>query len=124
MLALAITYNFGGFPFTEYFGNVVTIRGRNGYTATGRASFFIPNEKSVSNRDELYYQSDYTFPHRISRSGRVSIPERTRSFVTSFSNEKIQRTNYEYTLQFQGDIKSRLSTRWAVVCRRTSSMAW
>ena len=36
--------------FTEYFGNVMTIRGANGYTATGRASFFIPNEKSVSNR--------------------------------------------------------------------------
>ena len=30
--------------FTEYFGNAVTIRGANGYTATGQASFFIPNE--------------------------------------------------------------------------------
>ncbi len=53
-------------PFTEYFGNVVTIRGANGYTATGQASFFIPTEDSDSNRDELYYQTDYTFPKRIS----------------------------------------------------------
>src|SRR6202044_1095563 len=30
------------------------------------------------------------------------------SFVTSFSNEKIQRTNFEYTLQVQGDVKNRL----------------
>ncbi|HEY6374543.1 MAG TPA: TonB-dependent receptor plug domain-containing protein, partial [Edaphobacter sp.] len=61
-----ITFDFGdGFPFTEYFGNVVTIRGANGYSTTGQASFFIPEEKSVSNRDELYYQSDYTFLHRI-----------------------------------------------------------
>jgi vitamin B12 transporter len=65
-----ITYDFGPVPcsasstadcFTEYFGNVVTIRGANGYTATGQASFFVPTEDQDSNRDELYYQSDYSF---------------------------------------------------------------
>ena len=94
--------------FTEYFGNVVTIRGANGYTATGQASFFIPNEDSVSNRDELYYQSDYTFPHRITALFGFRYENERGSFVTAFENEKIQRTNYEYTLQFQGDIKNRL----------------
>jgi vitamin B12 transporter len=97
---------FGG-TFTEYFGNVVTIRGANGYTATGQASFFIPNEDSVSNRDELYYQSDYTFPHRITAFFGFRYQNERGSFVTSYENEKIQRTNYQYTLQFQGDIKNR-----------------
>jgi vitamin B12 transporter len=94
--------------FTEYFGNVVTIRGANGYTATGRASFFVPNEQSVSNRDELYYQSDYSFgTHLMALFGFRYENERGR-FVTDFEDEKIQRTNYQYTLQLQGDIKNRL----------------
>ena len=105
-----ITYDFGFGPFTEYFGNTVTIRGANGYTATGQASFFLPNDDSVSNRDELYYQSDYTFPHRITALFGFRYENERGSFVDAdfFENEKIQRTNYEYTLQFQGDIKSRL----------------
>jgi len=103
-----ITYNFGGGDiFTEYFGNVVTIRGANGYNVTGQASFFIPNELSDSNRDELYYQSDYTFPHHITALLGFRYEDERGSFVTSFSNEKIDRTNYQYTLQFQGDVKSR-----------------
>ena len=110
-----ITYNFGTVPcsdpaadcFTEYFGNVVTIRGANGYSTTGQASFFIPNEKSDSNRDELYYQSDYAFPHRITALFGFRYQDERGSFVTDFDNEKIQRTNFEYTLQVQGDIKSR-----------------
>ncbi len=111
-----ITFNFGTVPcddpaadcFTEYFGNVVTIRGANGYSVTGQASFFIPEEDSVSNRDELYYQTDYTFPYRITALFGFRYQDERGSFVTSFDNEKIQRTNYQYTLQFQGDIKNRL----------------
>ena len=103
-----ITFDFGTDPFTEYFGNVVTIRGANGYSVTGQASFFIPEEKSVSNRDELYYQSDYTFPYRITALFGFRYQDERGSFVTAFDNEKIQRTNYQYTLQFQGDIKNRL----------------
>jgi len=104
-----ITFDFGdGDIFTEYFGNVVTIRGANGYSTTGQASFFIPEEASVSNRDELYYQTDYTFPYRITALFGFRYQNERGSFVTAFSNEKIQRTNYQYTLQFQGDIKNRL----------------
>ncbi len=110
-----ITYNFGTLPcsdpasdcFTEYFGNVVTIRGANGYSATGQASFFLPNEKSDNNRDELYYQSDYAFPHRITALFGFRYQNERGSFVTEFDNENIQRTNFEYTGQVQGDIKSR-----------------
>jgi iron complex outermembrane receptor protein/vitamin B12 transporter len=110
-----ISYDFNGGPctpqsqgcFTEYFGNVVTIHGANGYTATGRASFFVPNEKSVSNRDELYYQSDYTFFHNLTALFGFRYENERGSFVTDYSHEKIQRTNYQYTLQFQGDFKNR-----------------
>jgi vitamin B12 transporter len=103
-----ITFDFGDGPFTEYFGNVVTIRGANGYSTTGQASFFIPEEASVSNRDELYYQTDYTFPYHITALFGFRYQNERGSFVTSYDNEKIQRTNYQYTLQFQGDIKNRL----------------
>ena len=104
-----ITYDFGTGPFTLYFGNQVTIRGANGYTATGQASFFIPNEDSVSNRDELYYQSDYTFPKRITALFGFRYENERGSFVEpGFLNEQIKRTNFQYTLQFQGDIKNRL----------------
>jgi iron complex outermembrane receptor protein/vitamin B12 transporter len=111
-----ITFNFGTVPctaptadcFTEYFGNVVTIRGANGYTATGQASFFVPTEKQDSNRDELYYQSDYSFSHYLTALFGFRYENERGSYVSAFGNETIQRTNFEYTLQLQGDIKNRL----------------
>lgn len=113
-----ITYNFSNLPcsdpdagcFTEYFGNVVTIRGANGYTATGQASFFLPNEDSASNRDELYYQSDYTFTHHLTALFGFRYENERGSFVEpDYGEDEItKRTNYQYTLQFQGDIKNRL----------------
>lgn len=93
--------------FTEYFGKVLTIRGANGYSATGQASFFVPNRSQDSNRDELYYQSDYSFGPFLTALFGFRYENERGSFVTSFSDQKIQRTNFEYTLQLQGAIKSR-----------------
>jgi iron complex outermembrane receptor protein/vitamin B12 transporter len=111
-----ITYNFGSVPcsaptadcFTEYFGNVVTIRGANGYTATGQASFFLPTDNQDSNRDELYYQSDYSFARWLTALFGFRYENERGSYVSAFANESLQRRNFEYTLQFQGDIKNRL----------------
>ena len=105
----AITFGTAPYQYTEYFGNVVTIRGANGYTATGQTDFFAPNDNSVSNRDELYFQSDYAFTHHLTALVGFRYENERGSFVDTdfFENEKIQRTNYEYTLQFQGDIKNR-----------------
>ncbi|MEO8735257.1 MAG: TonB-dependent receptor plug domain-containing protein, partial [Edaphobacter sp.] len=104
-----ITYDFGQGPFTIYFGNTVTFRGANGYTATGQASFFIPTEYSDSNRDELHYQSDYAFTRHLTALFGFRYENERGSFVEpGFLNEQIKRTNYQYTLQFQGDIKNRL----------------
>jgi len=99
------------FPgFFEYFGNVSTIRGANGYTATGQASFFLPTDDQASNRDQLYYQSDYTFsPKFLALFGFRYDNERGVFNDNDFGeNEKVQRTNFEYNLQFQGQAWGRL----------------
>ncbi len=96
-----------GYP--EYFGNFVTIHGANGYQATGQAAFFSPNSDSDSNRDELYYQSDYALTQHLTGLFGFRYENERGSFVEPDYNEdeKIQRTNFEYTLQFQGAIKNR-----------------
>jgi iron complex outermembrane receptor protein/vitamin B12 transporter len=97
-------------PYTEFFGNVVTIRGANGYTATGRAEFFVPTDNEDSNRDELYYQSDYSFSHYLTALFGFHYERERGSFVEPppyAEDETVQRTNFEYTLQLQGEIKNR-----------------
>ncbi|HEY8996458.1 MAG TPA: TonB-dependent receptor plug domain-containing protein [Edaphobacter sp.] len=104
-------------PYPDYYGNTVTIRGANGYSATGRASFlsgtdFPSGRDQASLRDELYFQSDYTFsPHLIALLGfryedeRGSFNNHSPSFPQS---QVVKRTNYQYTLQFQGDFWNRV----------------
>jgi vitamin B12 transporter len=111
-----VTFNFGTVPcnaptadcFTEYFGNTVTIRGANGYTATGQASFFVPTDELDSNRDELDYQSDYSFGRYLSALFGFRYEDERGSYVSSFESEKTERRNYEYSLQLQGEVKNRL----------------
>ena len=98
-----------------YYGNQVTIRGANGYTATGQAAIayggtYPASDYAVSNRDELYYQSDYVFPHRIAALFGFRYENERGSFVypNYGENEIIQRTNFEYTLQVSGDIRNRV----------------
>jgi len=94
----------------EYFGNVVTIRGANGYRVTGQAAIFGSDDDQDSNRDQLYYQSDYSFsPHFIGLFGFRYDNERGSFNYPSFEeHEKTQRTNFEYNLQFQGEFFNRL----------------
>jgi vitamin B12 transporter len=98
-----------------YYGSFVKIRGANGYTASGQAAIayggtYPQKDDSDSNRDELYYQTDYVFPHRIAAFFGFHYERERGSFVypTYAENEAIQRTNFEYTLQFSGDIKNRV----------------
>jgi len=95
--------------FQGYTGNVVTIRGANGYTATGRVQIYGNNTSQVSNRDELYYQSDYSFSHYLSALfGFHYEDERGRYVLPAYSeDEQIKRTNFAYTVQLQGEIKNR-----------------
>lgn len=101
----------------DYYGQHVTIRGANGYTASGRAiltyaCFSSPcypqTTDLVSDRDELYYQSDYTFPHRVVGLFGFRYEKERGSFVGFGQDETTRRGNFEYTLQFAGDIRSRV----------------
>ncbi len=99
-----------GQTYSGYFGNIVSLRGANGYTAVGRAQIFSSNRDQASNRDELYYQSDKSFRHHITalfgfryenERGSFNIPE-------FFEFQKIQRTNFQYNLQIGGDLGNRI----------------
>ena len=96
-------------------GNVVTIRGANGYTATGQVQLFSGNNyDQATDRDQLYYQSDYiASPHFTGLFGFRYDNERGsyNDYLPAYSyssHEKIQRTNFEYNLQFQGEFWNRL----------------
>ncbi|MGC9197553.1 MAG: TonB-dependent receptor [Acidobacteriaceae bacterium] len=96
-------------------GNVVTIRGANGYTATGQVQLYTGNNYDQdSNLDEVYYQTDYNFsPHMIGLFGFRYDDERGsfNDYDPSFDyveHESLQRPNYEYNLQFQGEFWHRL----------------
>ena len=103
-------YPGGPTTYSGYFGNVVNIRGANGYTATGRAELYTTNRDQDSNRDELYLQSDYTFRHHLTALFGFRYENERGSFniPAYFEFEKIQRTNFQYNLQLQGDLKNRL----------------
>ncbi len=96
--------------FGAFLGSLVTFTGANGYSATGQAQFYINNSDQASNRDEFYYQTDYRFPHRIYAlfGFRYENERGVFNLPSYLEHEVIQRANFEYTLQFQGDIKNRL----------------
>jgi vitamin B12 transporter len=105
-----------------YYGKQVTIRGANGYSATGQAAIAYgcggPNPASCfpqpdyadSNRDELHYQTDYVFPKHIAALFGFRYENERGSFVypTYFESEPVQRTNFEYTAQVSGNIVNRV----------------
>jgi iron complex outermembrane receptor protein/vitamin B12 transporter len=98
------------YAYTEYFGPAMTIRGANGYTVTGQTDVYGANINQDSNRDQLYYQSDYSLsPHFIGLFGFRYDNERGSFNDADYGEfEKTQRTNFEYNLQFQGEFFNRL----------------
>ena len=98
--------------FGNFLGNVVTIRGANGFSTTGQAildfavdypqRFFILN-----NSDLLTFQSDYSLGTRL-----------TALFAFHFENERgpkpAERTNYSYTGEVHGNLWNRLYTTLGV----------
>ena len=73
-----------------------------------QASFFVPTDQQDSNRDQLDYQTDYSFAHWLTALFGFRYENERGSFVTSFEDETVQRRNFGYTLQLQGEIKGRL----------------
>ena len=99
-----------GKTYSGYFGEIVNLRGANGYTTTGQAQLFSTDRDQDSNRDELYYQSDLTFRHHITGLfGFRYENERGSSNIPAYGeSERTQRTNFQYNVQIQGDLKYRL----------------
>ncbi len=105
-----------GYPSTNYYGLPVTIRGANGYTATGQAvmnfggSSYPLGYDQANNRDQLQYQSDYKFTqHLAGLLGFVYEDERGVFNYPSYAeHERLERRNYAYNLALNGDIRNRL----------------
>jgi iron complex outermembrane receptor protein/vitamin B12 transporter len=103
----------------NYYGHEVTIRGANGYTATGRAIMnystanyaVYPNQiDNVNNRDNLFAQSMYTFSPRLIFTGGFRFEDERGSDYSKayFLNQKLERGNYDYNAQFRGEMGNRL----------------
>ena len=97
--------------FGDSYGNVVTITGANGYSATGQALLdyaeSYPNVyQLVSNRDEYLYQGNLTWsPHLTGLIGFNYEDERGADPGGFYPD--VQRNNYEYLASIHGDFKSR-----------------
>jgi vitamin B12 transporter len=90
-------------------GNVVTITGANGYTATGQAVLDCSTYSSqlVNNRDQLVYRGDITItPHLAGLIGFQYEDERGAEPGSSYYSP-IERTNYDYQASVHGDFKNR-----------------
>ncbi len=102
-----------GYTYTAYFGNTVTIHGANGTSGTGRTEFLSgTNDRSdtISNRDGVAYASDYRFSRKLSALvGFRFLDERgAYRYPTYGLNQTAERRDYQYTLQFQGEVFHRI----------------
>jgi vitamin B12 transporter len=97
-----------------YLGNPVTIKGANGYAVSGQAILnyagtYPVTSDLVSNRDNLYAQTDYQFtPHLVAIAGFRFEDERGADRYPGFVNDSLERANYDYMLQIGGDFRNRL----------------
>lgn len=97
-----------------YLGNPVTIKGANGYAVSGQAILnyagaYPVTSELVSNRDNLYAQTDYQFtPHLMAIAGFRYENERGADRYPGFVDDTLVRNNYDYMLQVAGDFRSRL----------------
>lgn len=94
----------------DYLGAPVTLRGANEYTVSGQAVYQYPatypnSYPAFTDKDFVYTQSDYRFnPHLLSLFAFRYEDERGYAGAPTSS---IERGNYSYTLQLQGDIRNR-----------------
>lgn len=100
--------------FGDYYGKAVTIRGANGTSATGSSTVgydpFPTKYELVSNRDGVDYRSDYRLNDQLSVLGSFRYQDERGAYrYPVFStNQQVGRSNFDYTLQFQGQIRHRI----------------
>ncbi len=99
------------FGFTTYYGNPVTITGANGTSGSGQAAIYgNGNSDSVDDKNELAYETDFRFTphHAVYGSFRYDNETGVYRNPADALNEVVYRTNYEYTLLYEGDLWSRV----------------
>ncbi len=96
-----------------YLGAPVTIRGANGYTASGQAIFQYPGKypilsSGLTNRDFVYAQTDYRFSSKL--QGLLGFRYENEDGYTYFGSTKnsTDRGNYGFVMQVQGGVWNRL----------------
>jgi vitamin B12 transporter len=95
----------------DYLGAPITIRGGNGYSVTGQAVYqFVQNYPTSfpnsTDKDFLDAQSDYRFsPHLL---GLLAFHYGDERGYSANPNSSIERGNYGYTVEVQGDLRNRL----------------
>ncbi len=101
-------------PSTTYYdGAPVTITGGNGYSVSGQALFQYSNVASSyleQNRDSsIYAQTDYRWsPHFMALGAFRYEAESGAAFYQGSPTAGLGRGNYDYSLEFSGDVKNRL----------------
>jgi vitamin B12 transporter len=112
---IALAVDPGEFGGPGNVGNIMTIQGANGYKVKGQVQLFSGNNYDQdSNRDQVYYQSDYTANRHFTGLFGFRYDKERGSYNDYFpaysysEHEQIQRTNFEYNLQFQGEFFDRL----------------
>jgi iron complex outermembrane receptor protein/vitamin B12 transporter len=99
----------------NYYGYNTLIRGANGYAIAGQAVLnfagTFPNEiERVTNLDRLYFQSDYPFTPYIAGlfTFRYEDERGARKSVVFDLDQTLDRRNYDYTAEIQGDYHHRI----------------
>ncbi len=107
---IPLTITSGGVTSTNYYGYNTGIVGANGYSVTGQAVLNFPGIypntfERVNNRDQVYFQSDYPFtPHVLALfTFRYEDERGAKKSVAYGIDQTIDRVNYDYTGQVQGD---------------------
>jgi vitamin B12 transporter len=102
-------------PSNNYYGYNTVIDGANGYSVIGQAILNFPGTypntvEQVNNRDQVYFQSDYPFTQHIFGlfTFRYADERGAKKSVAYGLDQNIERANYDYTGQVQGDYRSRL----------------
>lgn len=97
----------------EYVGLPVTIKGGNGYSASGRAfytcpSYVFPGTDSVlTNRDLFYGETDYKVSQKLVLFGAFRYESERGYTAYDYFPESANRGNFDYIVQTSGNLGSR-----------------
>ena len=112
---IPLTTTTDGISSTNYYGYNTLIRGANGDSVAGQAVLNFPgiypnSVERVNNRDHVYFQSDYPFTQNIVGmfTFRYEDERGAKKSATYGIDQTLDRRNYDYTAQIQGNYKYRL----------------